>query len=691
MLPGFVDAHTHLVFAGERSDEFARKMSGETYLEIARSGGGILATVRATRSASEDDLFDLTMERVRRMVAHGSTTIEIKSGYGLDLDNELKCLRVARAVGDRGPASVLTTFLGAHTVPPEYQSDPDGYVDLLVAEMIPAVAPLADFCDVFVEEDAFTVAQARRIFAAAAEHGMEARVHAEQLGPGGGALLAAEIGAASADHLDYVTADTAAAMAAAGVTAVLTPGASHMLRSEMSPGKTLIEAGCEVAVATDCNPGTSYFESMAPVLSLATVRLGLTAEQAVRGATLGGARSLGLSDRGHVSIGARADLQVLDAPSALHLPLSAGDQSDGSGGQRRGDHLMTEVDRTRIASFMDQFVDIAAGATTIGLLAIADRSGLLRWMSSNPAGTSPEIAAGAGLEERYVREILSGLAAAGVVEYQPHEEIFKLPAEHALLVADESSPYFMGGWLDMIPSAMKHVDSIARAAIAGGGVAFENYGSEMIAAIGRGNTPSQTVFLTSRWLGAVAGLTESLAYGINVADIGCGTGAAARLMAEAYPRSRVTGYDASPESIALARQANADVSNVEFKLATAEELSAPERFDLVTTFDVVHDLVDPAQALSNIRASLRPEGWYLMMEPAASSHLENNLDPHGTLLYGISTMHCMTQSLAAGGAGLGAAWGEELAGEMARRAGFSSFEKLEQISNRFSNFFLLRP
>ena len=320
VLPGFVDSHTHLVFAGERSGEFARKMSGESYLDIASSGGGILSTVSATRSASEDELFELTMDRVRNMVGHGTTTLEIKSGYGLDVANELKCLRVARRVQDASSATVFTTFLGAHTVPPEFEGDADGYVDLLVNEMIPLAASLADYCDVFVEEGAFSVTQARRVFAAASEYGMEARVHAEQLGPSGGALLAAEIGATSADHLDHVTVEAAEAMAEAGVTAVLTPGASHMLRSGRSPGRTLIEAGCEVAVATDCNPGTSYYEAMGPVLSLATVQLGLTASEAIRAATLGGARSLGLMDRGHVSVGAKADLLILDAPSALHIP-----------------------------------------------------------------------------------------------------------------------------------------------------------------------------------------------------------------------------------------------------------------------------------------------------------------------------------------------------------------------------------
>ena len=340
---------------------------------------------------------------------------------------------------------------------------------------------------------------------------------------------------------------------------------------------------------------------------------------------------------------------------------------------------------------MEQFVEMAAGATTIALLAIADRSGILRWMSSNSPSTSGEIASGAGLQERYVREILSGLAAAGVVEYTSEDGVFALPAEHALFVADESSPYFMGGWFDMIPSGMKHLDAIVRATREGGGVAYDEYGQEMVTAIERGNRPSQTVFLTRRWLGAVDGLIEALERGIQVADIGCGTGTAARLIAEAYPASHVTGYDSSMRSIEAARTAGAAVPNLEYVAGRIEDLSERGRFGLVTSFDVIHDLIDPDLALAAIRESIDPDGWYLMMEPASSSDLSNNLHAHGALQYGISTLLCMTQSLAAGGAGLGAAWGEERASAMALGAGFSGFEKLDGISNKFSNFYLLRP
>jgi len=324
VMPGFVDAHTHLVFAGDRSDEFARRLAGESYKDIASSGGGILSTVAATRKATEDELFDLAASRVRRMIRSGTTTVEIKSGYGLDLGTESRMLRVAHRIGEELPVTVKTTFLGAHSVPEEYKNDRHGYVEKLIEEMIPGVAGLADYCDVFVEEGVFTVDEARRIFTAAAEHGMEARVHAEQLGHTGGAALAVEIGAISADHLDNATEEDAAALATAGVSAVLVPGASYTLRSRQAPGPTLVEAGCNVALATDCNPGTSFFESMGPIISLGVVQMGLTVDQAITAATLGGAVSLGIEDRGWVAPGARADLVVLDAATPAHIPYRPG-------------------------------------------------------------------------------------------------------------------------------------------------------------------------------------------------------------------------------------------------------------------------------------------------------------------------------------------------------------------------------
>ncbi|MCH8982488.1 MAG: imidazolonepropionase [Acidobacteria bacterium] len=320
VIPGFVDAHTHLVFAGDRSDEFARKMSGASYQEIAASGGGIHSTVGATRAATEEELFVDAAARARRMIAAGTTTLEIKSGYGLDLEAEIRLLRVAQRIGEEFPITVKTTFLGAHSVPPEFKQHREGYIQVLIDDMIPAVAPLADYCDVFVEEGVFSVDEGRRILVAAADHNLGARVHAEQLGHSGGAMLAAELGAVSADHLDHATSDDADALAEAGVAAVLVPGASYNLRSPQAPGPMLWDAGCTVALATDCNPGTSYFESMALVISLAVVQMGLTAEQAIWSATRGGALSLGLDDRGLIEIGSVGDLVVLDAPTPNHIP-----------------------------------------------------------------------------------------------------------------------------------------------------------------------------------------------------------------------------------------------------------------------------------------------------------------------------------------------------------------------------------
>ncbi len=318
VIPGFVDAHTHLVFAGDRADEFRRKMDGESYRDIAAAGGGVLSTVYATRAAGEGELLDLAIERVRRMVAAGTTAVEIKSGYGLDTETEVRLLRVARQVGEELDITVRTTFLGAHGFPPEL--DRHAYVRLLVDEMIPAVAGLADYCDAFVEEGVFTVDEARAVLTAAKSAGMGLRVHAEQLGPGGGALLAAELGAVSADHLDYATPEDARALAEAGVAAVLVPGASYMLRGPQAPARMLWDAGCSVAVATDCNPGTSFFEAMGPVISLAVVQMGLTVDQAIWAATRGGALALELEDHGCLTEGSVGNLVVLDCPDPAHIP-----------------------------------------------------------------------------------------------------------------------------------------------------------------------------------------------------------------------------------------------------------------------------------------------------------------------------------------------------------------------------------
>ena len=319
VVPGFVDSHTHLVFSGDRADEFGRRLRGESYEQIMAAGGGIQSTVSATRAASIADLTNETLERAMRMQASGTTTLEIKSGYGLDLENERQSLAVAAAVGSAVALDVVPTFLGAHSVPPEFAGDADGYVDYVVAELIPGCAPLARFCDVFCDEGVFTVDQARKVLLAAKAHGLLPRLHANQLARSGGVQLAVEIGAVSADHLDRLEDEDITLLADAGTVAVLLPGVSFSLRLPQARGVDLWDAGVPVALATDCNPGTSYVETMPFVIALACPEMGLSPEQAVWSATRGGALALGLEDRGWLVPGALGDLALLCHPSYVHL------------------------------------------------------------------------------------------------------------------------------------------------------------------------------------------------------------------------------------------------------------------------------------------------------------------------------------------------------------------------------------
>ena len=323
VLPGFVDAHTHLPFAGSREREFSLRLQGARYEEIAAQGGGILSTVEATRRASYDSLVELGKARLNRMLLHGTTTVEAKSGYGLTLEDEEKQLRVLQALDGIHPVDIVPTFLGAHAIPREHRDSRADYVRELVERMVPLVARerLARFCDVFVEEIAFTPEEAESILRAAAGNGLGLRVHADQLRDSGGALLAARLRAASADHLEHTGGAGIRALAASPTIAVLLPGAAFFLRSRsFDLGRRLIEAQVPVALGTDFNPGTCPTESLQAILPMACLNFGLSPAEAIVATTLNAACSLGLGGSiGSVQVGKTADLQVLDVPNHLHL------------------------------------------------------------------------------------------------------------------------------------------------------------------------------------------------------------------------------------------------------------------------------------------------------------------------------------------------------------------------------------
>jgi len=328
LVPGFVDPHTHLPWAGSREEEFAARLAGKTYQEIAAAGGGILATVAATRLAGEEELAGAVARRLDLMLAWGTTTAEAKSGYGLSLDGELKQLRAIRRAAERHAVDLVPTLLAAHEVPPEARQDRGRFLDLVCGEIIPAAAAagLARFCDVFCERGVFDAAESRRVLAAGARHGLAPRLHADEFADSGGAELAAELGALSADHLIAVSPAGIEALAAAGVTAVLLPGTSFFLmQHRYAPARRLIEAGVPVALATDCNPGSSHTESMPMVVVLAVFELGMSVEESLTAATLNAACSLGLGGEiGSIEVGKRADLALLALPNLLHLAYHYG-------------------------------------------------------------------------------------------------------------------------------------------------------------------------------------------------------------------------------------------------------------------------------------------------------------------------------------------------------------------------------
>ncbi|MBO6562124.1 MAG: imidazolonepropionase [Nisaea sp.] len=325
--PALIDCHTHIVFGGNRAREFELRLEGASYEEVARAGGGILSTVTATRAAGEDDLLAGALARVDALLAEGVSTIEIKSGYGLDIETELRMLRAARRIWKERPVRVRTSYLGAHAVPPEFKDQADAYIDETCRIALDRAAEegLVDAVDGFCEGIAFSPAQIDRLFARATQLGLPVKLHAEQLSDLGGAKLAATYGALSADHLEYLGADGIAAMAKAGTVAVLLPGAFYNLReSQLPPVQALRDAGVPIAIATDCNPGSSPLTSLLLTMNMACTLFRMTPEEALAGATRNAAKALGIEDAGTLEVGKRADLAVWDVQEPAELAYRIG-------------------------------------------------------------------------------------------------------------------------------------------------------------------------------------------------------------------------------------------------------------------------------------------------------------------------------------------------------------------------------
>jgi imidazolonepropionase len=327
VLPGFVDSHTHLVFGGYRADEYTWRLKGDSYMDILQRGGGILSTVRATRSASRWELVEAGLKRLDSMLAFGVTTVEGKSGYGLDRETEIKQLEVMADLNRRHPLDVVPTFMGVHAVLPEFKGREDAYIDFVLADVVPEVASrkLAEFCDVFCEKNVFSVAQSRRLLTHAATSGFKAKLHADEIVQLGGAELAAQIGAVSADHLLHASDDGIRAMAAAGVVATLLPATAFSLREPYARGRFMIDAGCAVALATDFNPGSCFCESIPLIAALAALYMNLTPEEIVTALTINGAAALGRADTiGSLDPGKQGDVVILEHPSHRFIPYHIG-------------------------------------------------------------------------------------------------------------------------------------------------------------------------------------------------------------------------------------------------------------------------------------------------------------------------------------------------------------------------------
>jgi SAM-dependent methyltransferase len=341
---------------------------------------------------------------------------------------------------------------------------------------------------------------------------------------------------------------------------------------------------------------------------------------------------------------------------------------------------------------MDRFMGLVTGAATLGVVGVADRVGLFAKLAGQGPLTLEEVVERTRLERRYLEEILSALAAGGILTYDPDGRTFELPEAHAACLADEGSPYLLAGWSQIVPALLHAIPGVATATREGGGVPFAEFGPDMVQGIARSNAPGTRVLLVRKWLRALPEVVARLEAGIRVADVGCGVGAAATTLARAFPGSTVVGFDVDLRSIEHARKMAREegVTNVTFERIAAESIPTHEPFDFVMSFDTIHDMVDPRAALRRIREAIHPEGTYLMVEPSAGDTLEENLGPGGALMYAMSTLHCMTVSLAHGGEGLGAAWGARRAEELCREAGFSRFDRLD-VQNPFNAFYAVRP
>ncbi|MCD4827974.1 MAG: imidazolonepropionase [Candidatus Cloacimonetes bacterium] len=331
VMPGFVDPHTHPVFVHTRENEFEMRVQGKSYVEISQSGGGIRSSINAVREASEDELFELALRRVRRMICQGTTTLEAKSGYGLSTDSEMKMLRVIRRLDEALPIDIVPTFLGAHEFPVEFKDDHEAYISILCDEMLPAVSRegLAEYCDIFTEAHVYSVEESRRVLNRAKELGLRIRMHADEIEPIGGAELAAEVGAVSADHLGAASDEGIIAMRDAGVIAVLLPGTIFSLGlPNYARARDMIAAGLPVALATDYNPGSCNCDSMSFIITLACLQMKMNVAEAITAATVNAAWSLDMGDKvGAIEVGKQADILVMDMPGYRFLPYHFGSSS----------------------------------------------------------------------------------------------------------------------------------------------------------------------------------------------------------------------------------------------------------------------------------------------------------------------------------------------------------------------------